>query len=71
MVGVVGSNPIVSTKFPNTQFIRDAEECRELAPQRDCLSAEARAFCVDSVWMKRVQEKAASAAFLFSRTAKS
>ncbi len=43
MVGVVGSNPIVSTKFTRTLLIRDAEECRELAPQRDYLSAEARA----------------------------
>ena len=47
MVGVAGSNPVVSTKF--TQHvsdiqIRDAEECRELAPALELILAEALAF---------------------------
>ena len=35
MVGVAGSNPVVSTKFIEYALTRDAEECRELAPAQD------------------------------------
>ena len=44
MVGVAGSNPVVSTKCRHTFLIRDAEECRELAPALEFILAEARAF---------------------------
>ncbi len=46
MVGVVGSNPIVSTKFVNRSPLRDAEECRELALRQDFFPAEADSFAV-------------------------
>ena len=46
MVGVAGSNPVVSTSIQHTFLIRDAEECRELAPALEFILAEARAFYV-------------------------
>ncbi len=46
MVGVVGSNPIVSTKFHQPLSIRDAEECRELALRQEFFPAEADSFVV-------------------------
>ena len=64
MVGVAGSNPVVSTSIQHTFFIRDAEECRELAPALEFILAEARAFCVVRSRIACVFQKAASAAFL-------
>jgi hypothetical protein len=64
MVGVAGSNPVVSTRIHTLLFFqRDAEECRELAPTQELLSAGARAFCVvfDASYVTKA--KAASAAF--------
>ncbi len=40
MVGVAGSNPVVSTKFIDTLTLRDAEECRELVPPQKISPAE-------------------------------
>ena len=44
MVGVAGSNPVVSTSIQHTFLIRDAEECRELAPALEFILAEALGF---------------------------
>ena len=44
MVGVAGSNPVVSTKCKLTFLTRDAEECRELAPALEFILAEAQGF---------------------------
>jgi hypothetical protein len=64
MVGVAGSNPVVSTKIHTLfTFKRDAEECRELAPAQDLFSAGARVVCVTLTY----SAKAASAAFLLSQ----
>jgi hypothetical protein len=95
MVGVVGSNPIVSTKFDQPRSVRlqtndgatrsrrqyekygeatqqsqhrfevelrDAEECRELAPRQEFFPAEADSFAVTRSRVT-VEKKAASAAF--------
>jgi hypothetical protein len=65
MVGVVGSNPIVSTSFHQSLFQRDAEECRELAPRQEISPAEADSFAVARLRVTVEKEKQLRLLFLF------
>jgi hypothetical protein len=67
MVGVVGSNPIVSTNFVQPLSIRDAEECRELAPRQEFFPAEADSFAVARRCVTVERKKQLRLLFLFLR----
>ena len=67
MVGVAGSNPVVSTSIQHTFLIRDAEECRELAPALEFVLAEALGFLASRIHGSRVFQKQLRLLFCFLR----